>query len=64
MTHELHRIRFNTKPRRDVQMAAPQRASLDGLEVRESSFGEWLEAGGERRSLQRADGQGEHRGQD
>jgi hypothetical protein len=27
-----------------------QRAQLDGLEVRESSFGDWLAAGGDRRS--------------
>lgn len=29
--------------------AHQQRAQLDGLEVRESSFGEWLAAGGDRR---------------
>lgn len=31
----------------------PRAAPLDGLEVRESSFGEWLAAGGERRLLPR-----------
>lgn len=30
--------------------ALQQRAQLDGLEVRESSFGEWLAAGGDRRA--------------
>lgn len=35
--------------------AQPLRAQLDGLEVRESSFGEWLAAGGDRRSQPRAE---------
>ena len=29
------------------------RANLDGLEVSESSFGEWLQAGGDRRGQRR-----------
>jgi hypothetical protein len=32
------------------------RATLEGLEVQESSFGQWLAAGGERRSLARPEG--------
>lgn len=42
---------------RNKNQAAPQqpRASLDGLEVRESCFGQWLEAGGDRRSQSRDD---------
>jgi hypothetical protein len=33
--------------------AQPLRAQLDGLEVQESTFGEWLAAGGDRRSALR-----------
>jgi hypothetical protein len=32
---------------------APTRATLEGLEVQESCFGQWLAAGGERRSRPR-----------
>ena len=47
---------LNTGARNKTQ-ALPQqpRASLDGLEVHESSFGQWLEAGGDRRSQPRQD---------
>ena len=33
--------------------SAPTRATLEGLEVQESCFGQWLAAGGERRSRPR-----------
>lgn len=50
----LHRrlvpLRFNVKQ----VLSAQPRAQLDGLEVKESSFGEWLAAGGDRRSQPRA----------
>ena len=36
-----------------AKLAEHQRAQLDGLEVRPSGFGEWLEAGGERRKERR-----------
>lgn len=36
--------------------AQQQRAQLVGLEVAESSFGEWLAAGGDRRSTTRTNG--------
>lgn len=36
----------------------PSRASLEGLEVQESCFGQWLAAGGERRTRPREDSTG------
>jgi hypothetical protein len=48
-------LHFFTNPR--SKAAAPSnsqpRANLDGLEVSESSFGEWLQAGGDRRGQRR-----------
>ncbi|MFN4116239.1 MAG: hypothetical protein ACK4F7_07050 [Inhella sp.] len=50
MTHDLFRHR---PALRRPEAQPPQRASLEGLEVSESDFGEWLEAGGERRADRR-----------
>lgn len=48
---------LNTGARNKTQALPLQpRASLEGLEVAESSFGQWLEAGGDRRSQPRQDG--------
>lgn len=47
-------LHFLTNPRSKAATTNNQpRASLDGLEVSESSFGEWLQAGGDRRGQQR-----------
>lgn len=56
MTHDLFRFHAPSQVRRpEATGGVPTRASLEGLEVSESSFGEWLKAGGERRGPQRAD---------
>lgn len=56
MTHELFRLHAPTLARRpEARRGDPTRASLEGLEVSESSFGEWLKAGGERRGPQRTE---------
>lgn len=54
-------MQLNTPTRRPQQPPLLQRrraialprAQLDGLEMRESTFGEWLAAGGDRRSHMR-----------
>jgi|GEM_PF-6717935 len=45
---------FPTLRSKTAQTTSTQpRANLDGLEVSESSFGEWLQAGGDRRGQRR-----------
>lgn len=44
------------RPKPAVPQAQQARATLEGLEVRESSFGQWLAAGGDRRTQPRDDG--------
>lgn len=44
------------RPKQAAAHALQPRATLEGLEVRESSFGQWLEAGGDRRTQPREDG--------
>lgn len=48
-------LHFFSNPRSKASQAssAQPRANLDGLEVSESSFGEWLQAGGDRRGQTR-----------
>lgn len=49
----LHSFTAPGNKNKTAASAALPRANLDGLEVSESSFGEWLQAGGDRRGQRR-----------